>query len=1467
MKLYHTLPLLLFTFLFTVGNAQHNQWTWVTGDSLVGKAATYGRKGLASSYNNPAAKQNTSAFTDSAGNFWLFGGYGRDGSNSTGSFNDLWKYDIQTGLWTWINGDSTINNPGVYGTKGTASPSNIPGGRGNAMSWTDTNGVFWLFGGQGYDPQGNYGFLNDLWKYEVNTGMWTWVSGDSTLDLTSTYGTQGVSSPSNIPGGRSRCVNWIDDDNNLWIFGGIQYAASSYSRLNDLWKYNTSTNEWTWVNGSSSTNQSSVYGTQGIAASSNVPGARTRSICWKALNGDFWLFGGYGYDENHVQGYQNDLWRWDGTNWTWIDGNKNAGTSGVYGTQGVASSSNLPGGRNYSASWTDNNGNFYLHGGFGKDAQGGKSNLNDLWKWDGTNWTWVSGDSIINANGTFTNKGIADPSSMPGAIYGTLANWKKADNTLWFWGGYGYSANGDLGYLNNMWKYDVNSGQWTWVAGDIGIDTAGFYGTKGGNTPFNTPGPRYGAVSWKDTNNTFWLFGGYGNNAYGHLGSMNDLWQYNGDIQAWIWMSGADSTRNEPGVYGTKGISGSSNTPGARRNAVTWVDPNNNLWLFGGSGYEADATSGRLNDLWKFDISTKEWTWMSGSDTVDQAGDYGSKGISSSSNAPGGRYSATGLVDASGNLWLYGGNGVDAFGSKSSLNDLWKYDISSGEWTWVSGGNSTSQSSTFGTMGTPSSSNKPGVRYAPIGWIDNNDNIWIFGGFGKDGSSTTGYLNELWRYSVSSDEWTWMGGSKSPNQYGTYGDTGVYSVNNIPGARHTSAHWVDEDNNLCLFGGRGYDGHSGSYGYLSDFWKYNTTINQWVWISGNDKKNEGGTHGSKGTASYSITPDGRYDMAYWADDNNNLWIFGGQGYDATNSSGYFNDLLKYTPTPTTTWDGSSWSNGVPTNEMDATIASATEYGTFGCKNIIVNDANQLSVEAPNTVTITGAVYNAGNGFGGNGTISFDNDGATLELNGKSIEFEGVISVEGTTTLQTNDSLTLTASDTAYGMLLGDGNVSGNVTAQTWLNLAGGSNDARYYHLGSPFTNAKLSDFNEGSIMVSANTNQGTTWEWDASTAEWTAAGSGSLSSNAQNGLGYAIYAGTNTYGTFLRDSAGTLELTGNVTNSDVSVSLDYNDGQASSVSFVGGSTTDDTEGWNMLSNPYPAQYDWNSPSVPSDLSSAKYVWNGLAYESYNNGVGSGDRYIPPFQAFFVQLTNDPGSSVNFSFEAAKRTSGQSLMLKSASVIVIDGIDVSVDGPQSYIHDEFYLGFDNNSTVLFDNSFDARKLQNSASVPNFYVELNGTKYSICRVNHSGPTSFPVKLDYANHGEAMSISADLSRLQSFSSVILEDRKKAVFHHLSGGGYSFTHDSTFADRFYIHFGQNAVSLVEQSNEHVVYAWKTEQGISVETGTLENAQVEVFNTGGQLVTSLKGTGTIDIPVNLHGVYLIRVTHQSFAKTLKVIY
>ena len=436
---------------------------------------------------------------------------------------------VSTVEWTWVSGSNTMRQAGTYGTQGTAASSNIPGARGYAVSWLDSSGKLWLFGGYGLDSAGNSGYLNDLWRYDPATLEWTWISGSAAAAQAGTYGTQGTAASSNVPGARSGAVSWLDSGGKLWLDGGYGYdSAGTSGYLNDLWKYDPATLEWTWISGSNIVNQAGVYGIQGTAAPSNVPGALEFSVSWRDSSGKFWLLGGNGFDSGGNFGYLNDLWEYDPATleWTWVSGSDAANHVGVYGTQGAAASSNVPGGRDASVSWLNSGGKLWLFGGYGYDSSGYLGALNDLWEYDPATleWTWVSGSNYEFQAGVYGTQGTAASSNIPGARYSS-ASWLDSSGKFWLFGGAGLASTVSTGYLNDAWKYDPATLEWTWMSGSNARGQKGTYGTQGTTASSNVPGARQGAVSWLDSSGKLWLFGGYGYDSAGNSGLLNDLWR------------------------------------------------------------------------------------------------------------------------------------------------------------------------------------------------------------------------------------------------------------------------------------------------------------------------------------------------------------------------------------------------------------------------------------------------------------------------------------------------------------------------------------------------------------------------------------------------------------------------------------------------------------------------------------------------------------------------------------------------------------------------------------------------------------------------------------------------------------------------------------------------------------------------------------------------------------------------------
>lgn len=466
----------------------------------------------------------------------------------------------------------------------------------------------------------------------------------------------------------------------------------------------------TWMSGSDTRNQPGVYGSIGIADPNNVPGGRNGSVSRIDNSGDLWLFGGNGRDSNSDLGKLNDLWKYDGDDWTWIGGANTIDQNGIYGIKNVAGPNNVPGARVSSVCWTDIADNLWLFGGFGRTGTGSNGNLNDLWFYDGNMWIWINGSDTINQTGIYGTKGLAGTSNVPGGRQ--LRNsWVDNTGNLWLFGGYGFDSTSSIGNLNDLWKFNGN--KWTWVSGANTVNQAGVYGIKGVGGTANVPGARSNGVSWTDSLGKFWLFGGWGYDSASSLGYLNDLWKFNGSV--WTWISGSDVVA-QAGIYGIKGVGGTSNVPGARQGSACWVDSDGDFWILGGYGRDSNSVYGRLNDLWKFNGAA--WTWISGSDQIDQTGVYGTKGVAEPGNIVGARSGSLSWIDSLGNFWLFEGTGRDSNGDFGYLNDLWRmqiyvYDIHYVDDSAVGIDNGTSWANAFNNLYDALAAAQPG------------DKIWV----------------------------------------------------------------------------------------------------------------------------------------------------------------------------------------------------------------------------------------------------------------------------------------------------------------------------------------------------------------------------------------------------------------------------------------------------------------------------------------------------------------------------------------------------------------------------------------------------------------------------------------------------------------------------------------------------------------------------------------------------------------------
>ncbi len=158
---------------------------------------------------------------------------------------------------------------------------------------------------------------NCYYKDVIPSQHWTWLGGRT--ETVSFYPDR-VGKSGGWPGGRESFA-WTSLGDTLYLFGsGIVNSISNVCQvfnyiitersgtlLNDLWAFNVSTGNWTWIAGSSTPSQPGIY--TGATAG---PGGRWGSTMWATATGYIYLFGGYGYGISAASGiFSYNHWQLD----------------------------------------------------------------------------------------------------------------------------------------------------------------------------------------------------------------------------------------------------------------------------------------------------------------------------------------------------------------------------------------------------------------------------------------------------------------------------------------------------------------------------------------------------------------------------------------------------------------------------------------------------------------------------------------------------------------------------------------------------------------------------------------------------------------------------------------------------------------------------------------------------------------------------------------------------------------------------------------------------------------------------------------------------------------------------------------------------------------------------------------------------------------------------------------------------
>lgn len=491
-------------------------------------------------------------------------------------------------------------------------------------------------------------------------------------------------------------------------------------------------------------------------------------------------------------------------------------------------------------------------------------------------------------------------------------------------------------------------------------------------------------------------------------------------------------------------------------------------------------------------------------------------------------------------------------------------------------------------------------------------------------------------------------------------------------------------------------------------------------------------------------------------------------------------------------------------------------------------------------------------------------------NAAGVSIIGSLSVTGVVLVQTGElisagNLTLASDATRTALIDGSGagTVSGNVTMQRYLPSKFG-----YRYFSSPFVAATVNEFADDMDLASS---WPMLYRYDESrtSSGWVSYTTGTALLSPMEG--YAVNFGSVAV-------TGTVDLTGEVTNGSVAVTL-YNHNNTY------------TKGFNLVGNPYPSPVDWNAAGwTKTNIDNALYFFRASttdeysgAYSSYVNGVssdGAANNIIPSMQGFFVHVS-DGSYTVTGTLGATNsvRVNDRShVFFKSAATdnrfLVRLAAAFSDDTLSS---DPVVVYFEGGATAPFDPELDALKLFNTdMMVTNLYSVLSdGKKLSVNALPPQNDTvlNVPLGLTTYRDGEVVFRLRGLENLPDNTRVMFRDAVAGKnIDMVSPGIYRVSLPAgDYTGRFALAILKNTTDTGIIPGDDVLFsAYTSRELVTATVGAIDGEEgvITIFDLGGRPVFQVKvyEAGRYNLDVNLkQGIYLVNYSSGVLKATVKL--
>lgn len=537
--------------------------------------------------------------------------------------------------------------------------------------------------------------------------------------------------------------------------------------------------------------------------------------------------------------------------------------------------------------------------------------------------------------------------------------------------------------------------------------------------------------------------------------------------------------------------------------------------------------------------------------------------------------------------------------------------------------------------------------------------------------------------------------------------------------------------------------------------------------------------------------------------------------------------------------------------MPGSIITATDGSDITITDgSLVNDGSFIA-QGESTVIFNG---NTVNETGGAEATAFSNltvnNTAGISITGAGATVSRILLCNGL--LETNGKMTLLSGVEGTALIdgAGAGIISGNVTLQRYLPDGFG-----YRYLSSPFVSAKVSDLTDEAIE--------SIYRYDENRYVSGFPASGWVSHyNPDNTLvpmsGYAVNLGPD---------AGplTIDITGEVSNGDLSVPV-YNHDQPY------------TSGFNLVGNPYPSPVDWNLiDQLNSNIDNAVYYFSnsvidqyGGTYITYINGISSDGRatnIIPSMQGFFIHVADGawPVEGRLVMNNSVRVNDLEHPLVKSAAADTPKILRLSASfSNHPELPDHTVIYFDEQATPEFDGQLDALKLLNTdASVPSlFSVTPAASRLSINGMPPPGGKTLVVPLGLVTQLDgnimfrvsALDPSMTAMKISFIDSVAGAKREIEINSEYSvdlrAGDYT--------GRFYLRFTEVTATVMRQPQDPEILGVISSRGfLRLKISCVEGGAgtLRIFDLTGRVLEegTISETGYYDFPgLRSNGIYIV---------------